>query len=57
MFLLKMAKSDETAKQIYKYLISLHNDCSDILKLIKESGTLSRQIKDLEEQVSFQTLL
>lgn len=50
-----MAKSDETARRIYKYLISLHTDCNDILSLVKESGNLSREIKDLEEQVSFFT--
>lgn len=46
-----MAKSDEIARRIYKYLISLHTDCSDIQGLVKESGNLSREIKDLEEQV------
>lgn len=46
-----MAKSDETARRIYKQLIQLHTECSDILKLVKESGALSREIKDLEEQV------
>ena len=46
-----MAKSDETARRIYKYLISLQTDCSDIQKLVKDSGNLSREIKDLEEQV------
>jgi hypothetical protein len=48
-----MAKSDETARRIYKYLISLQTDCSDIQKLVKESGNLSREIKDLEDQVCF----
>jgi coiled-coil domain-containing protein 22 len=47
----EMAKSDETARRIYKYLISLQTDCSDIQKLVKESGNLSREIKDLEDQV------
>ena len=46
-----MAKTDEAARRIYKYLIALHSDCNDILQLVKESGTLSREIKDLEEQV------
>ncbi|XP_046460350.1 coiled-coil domain-containing protein 22 homolog [Daphnia pulex] len=46
----RMAKSDETARRIYKYLISLQTDCSDIQKLVKESGNLSREIKDLEDQ-------
>lgn len=46
-----MAKSDEAARRIYKFLISLQTDCSDIQRLVKESGNLSREIKDLEEQV------
>lgn len=45
-----MAKSDEAARRIYKFLISLQTDCSDIQRLVKESGNLSREIKDLEEQ-------
>ena len=47
-----MAESDETARRIYKYLISLHSDCSDILQLVEEVGALSREIKTLEEQVN-----
>ncbi|KAI9562226.1 hypothetical protein GHT06_013191 [Daphnia sinensis] len=46
----RMAKSDEAARRIYKFLISLQTDCSDIQRLVKESGNLSREIKDLEEQ-------
>ena len=47
-----MAKTDETARRIYKYLVSLHSDCGDILDLVKQSGVISREIKDLEEQVT-----
>ncbi|XP_046650778.1 coiled-coil domain-containing protein 22 homolog [Daphnia pulicaria] len=50
----RMAKSDETARRIYKYLISLQTDCSDIQKLVKESGNLSREIKDLEDQAEIE---
>ena len=32
-------------------VVSLQTDCSDIQKLVKDSGNLSREIKDLEEQV------
>ena len=46
-----MAQTDETARRIYKYLISLHSDCNEILRLVEEAGTLSREIKALEEQV------
>lgn len=48
----QLAKTDEAARRIYKYLLSLHSDCGDILQLVKESGVLSREIKDLEEQVN-----
>jgi len=46
----RMAQTDETARRIYKYLISLHSDCNEILRLVEEAGTLSREIKALEEQ-------
>ncbi len=38
-------------RRIYKSLASLHGDCGEILRLVKESGALVRDIKDLEEQV------
>ena len=49
-----MAKSDETARRIYKLLVSLHSDCNEILKLVNECGSMSREIKDVEEQVETQ---
>lgn len=53
-FSFQVAKGDEAVRRIYKHLLSLHTDCSDILRLIKETGTLSREIKDLENQASIQ---
>jgi len=46
----RMAQTDEKARRIYKYLMSLHSDCSEILKLVEEAGTLSREIKTIDEQ-------
>jgi len=45
------AKGDDAVRRIYKSLASLHGDCGEILRLVKESGALVRDIKDLEEQV------
>jgi len=52
-----MAQTDETARRIYKYLMSLHSDCRDILKLVEEAGTLSREIKTIDEQVKIVTFV
>ena len=43
-------------RRIYKLLVSLHSDCTDILRLVKECGTVSRDIRDLEQQVDLYLL-
>lgn len=37
---------------MYKSLVALHSDCAELVSLVEETGTLTRESKDLEEQIS-----
>lgn len=50
------AKTNETSRQAYKLLATLHSDCAELINLVEETGTVVREIRDLEEQVSFQNI-
>lgn len=45
------AKHDDYSKRAYKLLATLHADCTEIVALVEETGTIIRDIRDLEEQV------
>ncbi|XP_046394778.1 coiled-coil domain-containing protein 22 homolog [Ischnura elegans] len=45
------AKKDETARKAYKLLATLHSDCSDIVRMVEETGATVREIRDLEDQI------
>lgn len=42
---------DEMSRKAYKYLVTLHTDCNDIVKVVTEIGNLKKEIKNLEEQI------
>ncbi|XP_059813613.1 coiled-coil domain-containing protein 22 isoform X3 [Hypanus sabinus] len=47
----KDAKKDEVVRKAYKYLAALHENCSHLIRTIEESGTILREVRDLEEQI------
>ncbi|XP_065337568.1 coiled-coil domain-containing protein 22 homolog isoform X1 [Cloeon dipterum] len=47
----KDAKRDETARNAYKLLATLHSDCSKLVKLVEDTGSIMREIRDLEDQI------
>ncbi|XP_041973072.1 coiled-coil domain-containing protein 22 homolog [Aricia agestis] len=49
--LFKDAKKDDQAKKAYKLLALLHSECNTIVSLVNETGTLSRDIVDLEDNI------
>ncbi|XP_045459666.1 coiled-coil domain-containing protein 22 homolog [Melitaea cinxia] len=49
--LFKDAKRDDQAKKAYKLLALLHSECNTIVSLVNETGTLSRDIIDLEDNI------
>ncbi|XP_034733750.1 coiled-coil domain-containing protein 22 [Etheostoma cragini] len=48
---LKDAKKDESVRKSYKYLAALHENCSQLIQTIEDTGTILREIRDLEEQI------
>ncbi|KAM4696950.1 LOW QUALITY PROTEIN: coiled-coil domain-containing protein 22 [Rhinophrynus dorsalis] len=51
----KDAKKDETVRKAYKYLAALHENCSHLIQTIEDTGTILREIRDLEEQIETET--
>ncbi|XP_060931012.1 coiled-coil domain-containing protein 22 [Limanda limanda] len=47
----KDAKKDESVRKSYKYLAALHESCNQLIQTIEETGTILREIRDLEEQI------
>uniref|UniRef100_A0A3P9JG02 Coiled-coil domain-containing protein 22 n=1 Tax=Oryzias latipes TaxID=8090 RepID=A0A3P9JG02_ORYLA len=47
----KDAKKDESVRKSYKYLAALHENCNQLIQTIEDTGTILREIRDLEEQV------
>uniref|UniRef100_A0ABM0MW78 Coiled-coil domain-containing protein 22 homolog n=1 Tax=Saccoglossus kowalevskii TaxID=10224 RepID=A0ABM0MW78_SACKO len=45
------AKKDEAARKAYKYLAALHESCNQLIKTVEETGTIKREIRDLEDQI------
>ncbi|KAM3656131.1 coiled-coil domain-containing protein 22 [Ammospiza maritima maritima] len=45
------AKRDEVVRKAYKYLAALHENCAQLIRTIEDTGTIQREIRDLEEQI------
>uniref|UniRef100_UPI00398E5BBC coiled-coil domain-containing protein 22 n=1 Tax=Pristiophorus japonicus TaxID=55135 RepID=UPI00398E5BBC len=46
----KDAKRDEAVRKAYKYLAALHENCSHLIQTIEDTGTIMREVRDLDEQ-------
>ncbi|KAJ2950686.1 hypothetical protein O0L34_g8946 [Tuta absoluta] len=53
--LFRDAKRDDQAKKAYKLLALLHSECNTIVSLVNETGTLARDIVDLEDNIKAET--
>ncbi|XP_060856345.1 coiled-coil domain-containing protein 22 isoform X2 [Metopolophium dirhodum] len=47
----KVAKKDDIIRKCYKLLAAIHSNSSSIITSVKQTGTIGREIKDLEEQI------
>uniref|UniRef100_A0A2S2PZS0 Coiled-coil domain-containing protein 22 homolog n=1 Tax=Sipha flava TaxID=143950 RepID=A0A2S2PZS0_9HEMI len=47
----KVAKKDDIIRKCYKLLAAIHSNSSSIIASVKQTGTIGREIKDLEEQI------
>ncbi|KAI5641992.1 hypothetical protein NE865_05991 [Phthorimaea operculella] len=53
--LFRDAKRDDQAKKAYKLLALLHSECNTIVSLVNDTGTLARDIVDLEDNIKAET--
>jgi len=44
-------KKDEYSKKAYKLLITLHTEFSELINLIEGTGSIQREIRELEDQI------
>lgn len=49
---MQVAKKDDNIRKCYKLLAAIHSNSSSIITSVKQTGTIGREIKDLEEQVN-----
>ncbi|KAL1463308.1 hypothetical protein WDU94_015071 [Cyamophila willieti] len=47
----KDVSKDDVSRKAYKYLVTLHTDCNEIVKVVTEIGNLKKEMKNLEEQI------
>ncbi|XP_040178643.1 coiled-coil domain-containing protein 22 isoform X1 [Rana temporaria] len=52
----KDAKKDEPVRKAYKYLAALHENCGQLIQTIEDTGTILREVRDLEEQIETETV-
>ena len=45
------AKKDEAIRRAYKYLAALHENCSHLVQIVEDTGSISREIRELEDQI------
>ncbi|XP_049290987.1 coiled-coil domain-containing protein 22 homolog [Anopheles funestus] len=45
------AKRDEYCKRAYILLVALHTECSELIALVQDTGTVKREIRELEDQI------
>lgn len=45
------AKKDEAIRRAYKYLAALHENCSQLIQIVEETGSIVREIRELEDQI------
>ncbi|KAF3825490.1 hypothetical protein GH733_005472 [Mirounga leonina] len=47
----KDAKKDDAVRKAYKYLAALHENCSQLIQTMEDTGTIIWEVRDLEEQI------
>ncbi|KAL3276292.1 hypothetical protein HHI36_024191 [Cryptolaemus montrouzieri] len=48
------AKKDETSKKAYMLLVSLHNMCGEIVKVVSDIGFIERECRNLQELIDIE---
>ncbi|XP_044243408.2 coiled-coil domain-containing protein 22-like [Ursus arctos] len=47
----KDAKKDDAVRKAYKYLAAFHENCSQLIQTIEDTGTITWEVGDLEQQI------
>lgn len=47
----KTAKTDDASKQAYRNLADLHEYCSKLVTTVEDTGSITREIREIEDQV------
>lgn len=47
----RTAKRNDNSRKAYKFLVTLHSDCEDIIQSVHEIGMIMREIRDIDDQV------
>lgn len=47
----KDAKKDEAIRRAYKFLAALHENCSQLVLIVEETGAIAREIREIEDQI------
>lgn len=47
-------KKDEYSKKVYKLLITLHSEFSELIDLVENTGSIQREIRDLDDLINFE---
>ncbi|XP_053680941.1 coiled-coil domain-containing protein 22 homolog [Anopheles nili] len=45
------AKRDEQCKRAYILLVALHTECSELVRLVQDTGAVKREVRELEDQI------
>jgi hypothetical protein len=45
------ARKDDAVRKAYKYLAAFHENCTLLIKTVEETGVITREIRDLEDQL------
>lgn len=48
----KESKTNPAARLAYKHLANLHAQCGDLIEVVRKTGAVAREIRDLEDQVN-----
>lgn len=51
---LQANKKDEYSKKVYKLLITLHSEFSELIDLVENTGSIQREIRDLDDLINFE---
>lgn len=51
---LQANKKDEYSKKVYKLLITLHSEFSELIDFVENTGSIQREIRDLDDLINFE---